>query len=189
MPDSGAWSSLPHYWLHIQLPGYRELPEHHTYEGSRLEALPPIPIELDDDCAWLMRHGTPHARGGLNRYELNLQPQPSTVEKLALGANLELPRSFRRFMCSTELQERGLKTKSGSSWKTKLADDRLPSWNSTTWAIMHPRNRSCRSHHASLPPKVDLAISKGSTSSIVLRHLAPPLLQSLPTWPLAPSNC
>jgi hypothetical protein len=106
MPDSGAWSSLPHYWLHIQLPGYRELAEHHTYEGSRLEALPPIPIELDDDCAWLMRHGTPHARGGLNRYELNLQPQPSTVEKLALGANLELPRSFRRFMCSTELQER-----------------------------------------------------------------------------------
>jgi hypothetical protein len=53
---SNSWSSLPQRWSHIQLPGYRELPEHHTYEGSRLEDLPPIPIRLEDDFEWLMRH-------------------------------------------------------------------------------------------------------------------------------------
>ena len=100
----GAWSSLPHYWLHIQLPGYRASAEHHTYEKSRLEALPPIPIELDDDCAWLMSYGTPHTQSGLDRHERNLQP--SAAEELAGGAKIELPRSFRRVMNSPELQSR-----------------------------------------------------------------------------------
>jgi hypothetical protein len=104
MTDSGPWSSLPHRWLHVRLPGYRELPEFHTYEGSRLEALPPIPIELDDDCGWLMNHGKAHLHGGLSRYERDLQP--ANVEKLAAEANLVLPRSFRRFMSSPELQSR-----------------------------------------------------------------------------------
>ncbi len=102
MADSNSWSSLPQRWLHVQLPGYRELPEHHTYEGSRLEELPPIPIGLDDDCEWLMRHGTAYPRGGLNRYERDVQPP--NVEKLALAAHVELPRSFRLFMISAELR-------------------------------------------------------------------------------------
>jgi hypothetical protein len=59
---------------------------------------------LDDDCKWLMGYGTPHTRSGLDLYERNLQP--SAVEELAVGANIELPRSFRRFMNSPELQSR-----------------------------------------------------------------------------------
>jgi hypothetical protein len=107
MADSGAWSSLPHYWLHVQLPGYRELPELHTYEGFRLEELPPIPIELDGDCAWLLSYGTAHPGEGLNRYERAFPPlPPATVEKLAGESNVVLPRSFRRFMSSPELQSR-----------------------------------------------------------------------------------
>ena len=104
MVDSAPWSFLPQLWLHVQLPGYRDLPEHHTYDGFRLDELPPIPIDLDDDCAWLMRHGTAYPTGGLNQYERDIQP--AGVEKLALVAQLELPRSFRRFMSSPELQAR-----------------------------------------------------------------------------------
>lgn len=104
MVNTVPWSSLPQRWLHIQLPGYRELPQHHTYEGSRLEDLPPIPFELDDDFAWLMSHGTVHAEDGLHRYERDIQP--STAERLALEAHMQLPSSFRRFMSSPELQSR-----------------------------------------------------------------------------------
>lgn len=111
MADSNPWSSLPQRWVHVKLPGYRELSEHHTYEESRLEELPPIPIRLDDDCEWLMKYGTAYSRGGLNKYERDIKP--GNVEKLALAARVELPghyrclpRSFRRFMCSAELQSR-----------------------------------------------------------------------------------
>jgi hypothetical protein len=107
MADSGPWSSLPHYWLHVQLPGYRELPEHHTYQGFLFEELPPIPIGLDDDCAWLMRYGTAYSGEGLNRHERAFPPfPPAKVEELAAAVNLALPSSFRRFMTSLELQSR-----------------------------------------------------------------------------------
>lgn len=104
MADSAPWSSLLRGWIHVQLPGYRELPEYHTYDGFALDELPPIPIELDDDCAWLMSHGTPYSHGGLNLYERNIQP--ATVQHLALGARLGLPPSFQRFMNSPQLQSR-----------------------------------------------------------------------------------
>jgi hypothetical protein len=81
--NANPWSSLPRCWLHIQLPGYRVLPEFHTYEGSQLEELPLIPIEMDDDCEWLMRHGTSYDRGGLDRYERDIQP--CTVEHFSIG--------------------------------------------------------------------------------------------------------
>ena len=74
MDDSAAWSALPKRWLHIQLPNYRSLPEPHTYEGSSLDELPPIPIELDDNCEWLITHGTTYAHGALNEYERDIQP-------------------------------------------------------------------------------------------------------------------
>ena len=104
MNASAPWSVLSQSWLHIQLPGYRESPEHHTYEGSSLEDLPPIPIGLDEECEWLMRHGAIYGHGALNEYERDIQP--ALVEKLALGANIALPHSFRRFMSSPELQSR-----------------------------------------------------------------------------------
>jgi hypothetical protein len=69
-----------------------------------LEDLPPIPIGLDDECQWLMNHGTAYAHGGLNQYEREIQPV--YAENLALGAHLRLPQSFRRFMSSFELQSR-----------------------------------------------------------------------------------
>ena len=104
MADSAPWSSLLHGWIHVQLPGYRELPNYHTYEGFPLEELPPIPIELDDNCAWLMIHGMPYFQGGLNLYERDIQP--AAVEQLALGAGLDLPASFQTFMSSPQLQSR-----------------------------------------------------------------------------------
>ncbi len=104
MADVVPWSSLRHQWVHIQLPGYRESPQHRTYEGSRLEDLPPIPIELDDEYAWLMRYGTVHTEDGLHRNEQDLDPY--IVEKLALEAHVKLPPSFLRFMTSPELQSR-----------------------------------------------------------------------------------
>lgn len=104
MTHSNPWSALAQRWLHIQLPGYREIPGCHTYVGSPLEELPPIPIKLDDECAWLMEHGTAHPHDGLNQYEREIQP--AAVEALALEAHLELPRSFLRFMTSPDLQSR-----------------------------------------------------------------------------------
>lgn len=107
MAGSGPWSSLPQSWVHVQLPGYRELPEHHTYEGFGFEELPPIPIELDDDCAWLMRYGKAYSGEGLNQYERAFPPlPPAKVEELAAGASLAPPSSFCRFMTSPELQSR-----------------------------------------------------------------------------------
>jgi hypothetical protein len=102
--ESGPWSALPHRWVHIQLPGYRQLPEHHTYESSRLADLPPIPIKLDNECEWLRSHGQVHAYGGLDQYERDIQP--SSVENLAQLAQIELPRSFRLFMTDPDLQSR-----------------------------------------------------------------------------------
>lgn len=104
MADSDPWSFLPKLWLHVQLPGYRELPGNHTYDEFPLEELPPIPIGLDDDCAWLISHGIAYALGALNQHERDIAP--ARVEKMALVAHLELPRSFRRFMSSPELQAR-----------------------------------------------------------------------------------
>ena len=104
MGDSSPWSALPHRWIHIQLPGYRQLPEHNTYESSQLADLPLIPIGLDDDCKWLRTHGWVHAQGGLNHYERDIQP--SFVEELALRAHIQLPKSFRRFMTHPESQSR-----------------------------------------------------------------------------------
>ena len=104
MDDSAAWSALPKRWLHIQLPNYRSLPEPHTYEGSSLDELPSIPIELDDNCEWLITHGTTYAHGALNEYERDIQP--TYIESLADRDQIKLPRSFRRFMTSPELQSR-----------------------------------------------------------------------------------
>ncbi len=104
MSDSSPWSALPHRWIHIQLPGYRELPQHNTYESSQLADLPLIPIRLDDDCEWLRTHGVVQVRGGFNQYERDIQP--SFVEELALRAHVQLPKSFRRFMTHPELQSR-----------------------------------------------------------------------------------
>jgi hypothetical protein len=84
--------------------GVSRIAQHHTYESSRLEDLPSIPIELDDDCAWLIRHGTVHAVDGLHNYERDIDP--GNVEKLALEAEIKLPRSFLRFMTTPELQSR-----------------------------------------------------------------------------------
>src|SRR5580704_4113108 len=104
MDDSTPWSSLPQRWLHIQLPGIRELSGNSTYEGSRLDALPPVPIVLDDECSWLMSYGTVYSRGGLNQYERDVRPAP--VEELAAKSHIQLPPSFSRFMTSPELQSR-----------------------------------------------------------------------------------
>ena len=104
MRDSGPWSAVPHRWIHIQLPGYRQLPQQHTYESSRLADLPQIPIKLDDDCEWLRVHGLVHAHGGLNQCERDIQP--SFVENLALRAHIQLPKSVSWFMTHPELQSR-----------------------------------------------------------------------------------
>jgi hypothetical protein len=103
MPHPSPYSDLPHAWVHVQLAGIRAAGPHVTYEGSSCEDLPPIPIELDDACQWLIRHGTEHEEA-LDKYERDLQP--SNVEKLAAERNLELPQSFRRFMTSPQLQRR-----------------------------------------------------------------------------------
>lgn len=86
------------------MPGYRELPEHHTYESSPLADLPPVPIQLDEDCEWLRSYGRVHAQGGLDQYERDIQP--SLVEQLAQRAQVELPKSFRLFMTDPDLQSR-----------------------------------------------------------------------------------
>jgi len=94
-------------WVHIKLQGYRELSDYFTYQGFPVEELPPIPIDLDDDCAWLLREGMPHLGDGLHRHERAFPPlPPATVEVLAKQSNLELPGSFRRFMSCQDLQSR-----------------------------------------------------------------------------------
>lgn len=102
MGESSPWSAMPQRWVHIQLPGYRQRPEHNTYESSRMADLPPIRIRLDDDCDWLRTHGSAHAHGGLDRYERDIQP--SLVEELAHRARIQLSKSFKQFMTHPELQ-------------------------------------------------------------------------------------
>ncbi len=104
MGNATPWSSLPRYWVHIQLPGYRALPRHNTYEASRLEDLPPIPFKLDDDCSWLTTYGRVQAQGGLSEHEMDLEP--ASIVEIANAASLDLPHSFKRFMTSPGLQSR-----------------------------------------------------------------------------------
>jgi len=107
-PDHGPhnhnpWVSLPNRWIHIDLPGYRDHPEHATYSAFSFDELPSIPIELDDRCEWLLINATPLSYG-LRRYERGLQP--GTVSDLAAEARVKLPAVFERFMTLPELQER-----------------------------------------------------------------------------------
>jgi hypothetical protein len=107
MAKPNPWSCLPQVWVHMQLPGYRELPDYSTYQGFPLEELPPIPIALDDACDWLLQNGTPRSRDGLHRQEREFPPlPPATVDEFARQSNLELPRDFHRFMTSPNLQSR-----------------------------------------------------------------------------------
>jgi len=128
MADKGPWSLLSQRWLHIQLPRYRESPQHHTYEGNGAGGPAANPYELDEDCDWLMRKGSPHANEGLHRYERDIQP--GHVERLAQDAYLKLPGSFVRFMRSPELQSRvRSRTRQLSGpWRTHRADNRCNSW-------------------------------------------------------------
>jgi len=103
VPNINHWSALPQRWIHVRLPGIRESAKRATYEIFPANELPDIPIALDDDCDWLTRYGVLHSTG-LNRHERDLDP--AFVEELALEANIQLPKSFRRFMVSEELQQR-----------------------------------------------------------------------------------
>jgi hypothetical protein len=101
MQERHPWSTLRQSWSHISLPGYREFSG--TYQSYPTNTLPPIPIELDDDCQWLITHSI--AQGpGLNQYERDLQP--ATIIEMARRAGVDLPRSFARFMSTPDLQSR-----------------------------------------------------------------------------------
>src|SRR5690349_21320072 len=103
MPHLSPYSDLPRAWVHVQLPGIRASGPAATYEASVYEDLPPIPMELDEDCQWLIDYGNAHEEA-LDKHEGDLQP--SNLEKLAAERNLELPKSFRWFMTSPDLQRR-----------------------------------------------------------------------------------
>jgi hypothetical protein len=98
MPEENPWSTLPQSWTGVELPGYRDF--NGTYATSPLSELPPIPIDLDDDCQWLKTYGRPRSYS-LSRYERNLIP--SKVVELAKERGVDLPASFRRFMTSPDL--------------------------------------------------------------------------------------
>jgi hypothetical protein len=103
--ESNPWLGLPRIWLNVELPGMQAGPEHSTYVGRRLEDLPPVPIELDDEFDWLRLHGAPHAQSGLDQPDEFVRPLPSTaVCDLAAQIGVKLPSDFVRFMTSTELQ-------------------------------------------------------------------------------------
>jgi hypothetical protein len=99
-----AWALLPRRWLHIDLPGYRELEGiHATYYGFPYDELPPIPLELDDNCDWLLSLAQP-LDDGLPQSERELEP--SLVRDYAFHASVKLPKSFERFMSIRDLQSR-----------------------------------------------------------------------------------
>jgi hypothetical protein len=100
---SNPWEKLTQGWVHLGLPGYREPDDYCTYAGFPLNELPPIPIDLDDACDWLVEHGEEQTRG-LDRSEGQLPPE--TVIDLAARKELILPRSFSRFMSQPQLQAR-----------------------------------------------------------------------------------
>jgi hypothetical protein len=103
MSDIKQWSALRQSWVHIELPGIRELAKRATYGSFPVAELPEIPIELDDACHWLERYGVSQSNG-LDRHEHDLDP--TFVQELASEANIRLPDSFRRFMVSQDLQSR-----------------------------------------------------------------------------------
>jgi hypothetical protein len=69
-----------------------------------MDDLPPIRIDLDDDCSWLVQHGAVHA-DGLHQHE-SWVSTPARIREMASHQGLCLPRSFDRFMCSSDLQSR-----------------------------------------------------------------------------------
>lgn len=108
MQEDNPWSILGQSWQHIELPGYRDFVE--TYGSFSSTSLPPISIPLDDECQWLMKHGTEHQEG-LDKYHRVTGPdwpehEPGEALRFAEAAGIDLPGSFRRFMSSPELQSR-----------------------------------------------------------------------------------
>jgi hypothetical protein len=101
LQESHPWQLLPQTWRHVELPGYREFEG--TYGDFPISSLPPIPIELDEECQWLITHGADKV-GGLNPYGWDLKP--AAALEMAKQAGIALPRSFTRFMSSPELQGR-----------------------------------------------------------------------------------
>jgi hypothetical protein len=101
---SSVWAMLPHRWVHTDLPGYREAEGIHTYCGFAISELPPVNLDLDDGCEWLLKFGIPQLNG-LNQYEPHCL-KPAMVRELARQAGINLPKSFEQFMTAPELQER-----------------------------------------------------------------------------------
>jgi hypothetical protein len=102
--NSRPWSSLPHIWTSVGLPGFEVVT---TYQGYRLEEMPAIPIELDTELEWLRRNGTSRPGLGLDQLDEYARPQPAaTAIDLAHAAGVRLPASFCRFMTSSDLQSR-----------------------------------------------------------------------------------
>ncbi|MDE3202003.1 MAG: hypothetical protein KGN79_13895, partial [Acidobacteriota bacterium] len=98
------WSTLPHVWTSIGLPGFER---HSTYQDYKLEDMPRIPITLDDEFEWLIKSGMPFRGIGLDERDEYAHPLPaSEVIAFAQAAHVELPTAFVAFMNSPELQSR-----------------------------------------------------------------------------------
>ena len=88
--------------MSVGLPGFETVS---TYQGYRLEDMPPIPIELDSDLEWLRTLGTSRPGRGLDQLDEYAKPlPPATGLEFARELGLSLPASFSRFMRSNELQ-------------------------------------------------------------------------------------
>jgi hypothetical protein len=99
------WATLPHVWVHTDLPGLRESGAF-TYDGFPLSSLPPVPNNLDDELKWLFQYGTAHPEEGLNVPDRYIDRKSSEAIAMAAQAGVDLPRSFRRFLESEDLQSR-----------------------------------------------------------------------------------
>lgn len=98
------WSALPHDWTSVGLPGFER---NSTYQSYKLEDMPPIPIALDDEFDWLVKHGTSFRGIGLDVRDEYAYPLPaSEVFSFAQAAHVQLPRAFVRFISSPGLQSR-----------------------------------------------------------------------------------
>jgi hypothetical protein len=101
---ANPWSVLPSVWMSVGLLGFKW---ESTYQGYNLDEMPPIPIQLDDDLAWLCAHGKSDLENSLAQPDACVRPlPPATVVDLAVQLNLTLPPAFIRFMTSSDLQSR-----------------------------------------------------------------------------------
>jgi hypothetical protein len=113
---------LPRSWPSVELPGYREDPDHATYTAFSYDELPPIESQLDDELHWLLQESPVEASLAGVDEAASTAATPKGLGRV-VGSEIQLPRAFVAFVGSNEPRAR---VRSCTDCYLDLADFAVP---------------------------------------------------------------